>query len=98
MPELIPAGSGETAWFDITVTQGSPRAIFLKSASGNVPAPAGIDFALAHKTPDNRYVTLVNINASNINTHGHLSAAGVYGLKRLASAVSDSIGADIEGA
>lgn len=97
MAELIPAGTGETAWVDFTVTQGAPRALFLKSASGNGPAPAGVNFMLAHKTDGGRYQPFVKLNASNINDKGGVTGAGTYGIKRLAGRVNDACGLDIEG-
>lgn len=95
MAELIAAGTSQTGWTDFTVTQGAPRTLYLKSGSGNEPAPHGVDFVLAHKTPDARYCMIAVLNAGNISQLGTIGGAGDFGVMRLAA--GKSCGMDIEG-
>lgn len=96
MSELIPTAVGATGWFDFTVTSGSPKALFLKGAVDGQPAPAGVDFVLAHKTPAATYHPIATLNAGNIGTLGSVGAAGTYGVQRVAGG-SAACGMDVEG-
>lgn len=95
MSELIAAGTSQTAWFDVPVVAGATKALFIKPASGDGPAPAGVDFELAHKTSGGNYTVFDVLNASNYRLKGGLVFAATYGVRRLASAVS--AGMDVEG-
>lgn len=95
MSELIATGNTLSAWADVTVTSGSPKALFLKGASTDTPAPAGVNFEIAHKDPAGKYHVLDVLNAGNILQKGVLQAPGTFGLRRRASIYS--AGMDVEG-
>lgn len=95
MAELIAAGTTTTAWTDFTVTAGAAKALFIKPASGDGPAPSGVNFEIAHKTSGGNYAVIDVLNAGNIVNKGNVAAAGTYGVRRLASVIS--AGMDLEG-
>lgn len=96
MAELIAVGNTTSAWADVTVAAGSSKALFLKGAAGtSAPAPAGVVFEIAHKSPAGDYHKFEELTASNIVQKGLISAPGTFGVRRMASVYS--AGMDVEG-
>ena len=85
--ELIPVGTTTSAWFDFSVTNGAPVALYIKTGADGL-VPSGVDFELAHKGPNGFRATLVRLNAGNILQFGNVQGVGDYSVRRLASSVS----------
>lgn len=96
MAELIPPGITASAWVDVTVVAGSPKALFLKGAAANATVPSGINFEIAHKVGNDDYAVFGVLNSSNIAQQGGLSYPGTYGVRRLL-ATGAGAGMDVEG-
>ena len=95
MAELIAPGTTTTSFFDFTVNAGATKILFIKPAAGaNGPAPAGVEFELAHKTSGGDYAVVITLTAANILQNGTIPA-GTWGVRRLANVVS--AGMDVEG-
>lgn len=89
----ITVGSTATTFAngEFTVAANTPVTLYLtRSADGG--SPSGVDFELAHKTAGGVYVTLIVLNASNINEKGTVSAAGTWAVRRLATTNGASAG------
>jgi hypothetical protein len=97
MAELIPVGNTATAFSAglFTITQGSPRALFIKSEVPNAGTPYGAPYILALVTQGGNYQPLLVLDSNNINDKGLIVGPGNYALARMASTVSS--GADING-
>ena len=94
MPELIAAGTTQSAWTDFDVTT-TPKALYIKPATGDGPAPAGAAYEIAHKTPAGTRAVLYTLTPQNQLTHATVAAPGPYSARRMAGAVSS--GLDVEG-
>lgn len=89
MAELIPVGTNESAWFDVTVAPGQTKAVFIKSATANQVVPATVEFEVAYKNATNDYRLIDVINTNNIKNKGTITAPGTFGYKRRALSAAD---------
>lgn len=97
MAELIsPGTAASAAWADFTVDAGTPVSLSIKPAdSASIQQmPSNTVFVLAHKTPDGKYVPLIELTSVNIVEKGCVYGPGTYGVKRLACDVSTGMDYD----
>lgn len=95
MASLIAIGTSTTAWSDVVVASGTPRALFIIDSGAGVPLSSGPLYELAHKTSGSAYNVIAELTTSNILTLGGLAFPGTYGVRRISNGASS--GMDIEG-
>ena len=96
MAELIPLGTNESAWFDVTVAQGQKKSLYIKGANANQVIPSTVQFVFARKKGTNDYTPLDIIHTGNIAQKGNIESIGTFGVKRLALSAAD-IAAGVQG-
>lgn len=82
--ELIAPGTSLYDSADIT----GPFQLYIKPASGNVPAPPSAYFWLQKKNSTGGYNTIAVLTADNVRKQGAVSDSGTYRVERQSSAFS----------
>lgn len=95
MANLIPIGTAASAWFDVTVTSGSPKALQIIDAGVSTPLASGPKYELANKTSGGLYNVIAELTPQNILSIGGLAFPGTYGVRRTLTGASS--GMDVNG-
>lgn len=95
MSELIAVGTTQSAYADVTVSSGAPKALFFKTGTANQTAPAGARYEIAYKVGTNDYEPFGVLTPANITEKGCIQAPGTYGVRRLST--GDTSGMNVEG-
>lgn len=95
MANLISVGNTATTFAagEFTVASGATASLMIV-ASADGPIPTGVEFELARKSAGGQYISMINLNAANIQQKGLVQAAGTYAIRRLASTASAGMDKD----
>ena len=95
MANLIASGTTLSAWTDVTVAAGTPKAVFIMGIVQLTP-PSLMQpiYELAHKASDGNYDVIGTVTTLNQRDDGYLLSPGTFGLRRLACPTAS--GLDVE--
>lgn len=82
MPNIIPQGTGVSAWVDVVVAQGMSKTLFITSGTANTTAK-DTEYEVAFKVGASDYAPFDTVDPGNIKQKGVIRAPGTWGVRRI---------------